>query len=398
MVMMNKVGKKEKIGIVRGPGLSKWEMQIYEPLRFKYRLLGIGSNRPVNDVTDIRFPIRRLTCSSQRIAWMPGMIPIMYSLSGDTQWLAGFKDAVKECDLLHAVETRNGYSLQAVKAKQEGVVKAVTLTVYENIPFIGDQFPKRRKIKEEVIKGTDLFFAANRLAKETLIIEGVTENKIVIVPQSVDTDRFTPIKNLKVKTQDYRRKFGTEDNDFVVLSVGRMVWEKGWEDLIAAAARIFKSEQKIRFLFIGEGPELERYRKMVKRLGLEKIILFTGGFGYSEMPDIFRLADVFVYASLPTPVWNAQFGGVLIEAMASGLPVVGTLSGGTRETVGECGGIFVQTQDFSHLSEALIELSKNPQKCELMGKENRNLAVKKYDVKVVANTIASYWDKLLDSR
>ncbi len=397
-----RAGSRKKVGIVRGPGLSKWEMRIYEPLEEWFDLTGIGSTRPGNDVSGITFPVKKLICPAQYFYWLPKLIPILYSTAGDTQWLLNFSQAVQGMRLLHAVELRNGYSLQAVRAKQAGLVEAVTLTVYENIPFTGDGYPRRKRIKEEVLAGVDHFLAANEMARQALLLEGASDERISVVSQSVDTHRFTPIHTSKTQHQKFRKQLGIGNNDYVVLSIGRMVWEKGWEDLLAAARRIFNvqgsmiKKRNVRFLCVGEGPTLGRYRELVVQLGLEKSVLFPGGIAYRDMPDIFRLADVFVYASLPTSVWNAQFGGVLIEAMATGLPIVGTLSGGTRDdTVGRDGGIFVQPQHFSRLADAILKLYREPGLGKNIGRRNRSVATRQYDTLVVAGQIKHIWEKVM---
>src|SRR3989344_7694872 len=110
---------KRKVAIVRGPGLSKWEMLVYEPLTQWFDLTAIGSTIPVNDIQNIQFPIRQLVCPTQYFASMPKLIPMMFTLFGDTQWLYGFEKAVAGFDILHSVELFNGYSVQAVRAKKK---------------------------------------------------------------------------------------------------------------------------------------------------------------------------------------------------------------------------------------------------------------------------------------
>lgn len=390
----------KKVAIVRGPGLSKWEMQIYEPLTKWYEILGIGAKRPINDCSGIKFPTIQLFCPGQYVSWMPKFIPLMFKLTGDTQWLFDFSKAVSNFDLLHAVELRNGYSLQAVRAKREGRVKAVTLTIYENIPYIFDEYPMRRKLKEEVVAGTDHFLAANEQARQALLLEGGEEKRISIVPQSVDTRVFRPCKKSDSKKMEkLRKELKIKKDDFVILSVGRMVWEKGWYDIIPAAAKIKRTKGKVKFLLIGSGPEKENLQRLANRAGLSGTALFPGFLPYRLMPDVFRLANVFLSASLPTRWWNAQFGGVLIEAMATGLPIVGTLCGGTRDdTVGKEGGIFVQPQHFSGLAEALFTFIEDSELRKRIGLRNRKVAVKKYDTQVVAQQIKKIWDKVLEGK
>lgn len=132
---------KPKVSIIRGPSLSKWEMQIYEPLTKWFDIKGIGSTKPINDVSGINFPIEKLFCPGQYITKLPKTLTLSFKLFGDTQYLWGFENAVKGVDIVHSVELSNFYTLQAVRAKKKDLVKAVTLTVYENNPYVFYEFP-----------------------------------------------------------------------------------------------------------------------------------------------------------------------------------------------------------------------------------------------------------------
>lgn len=389
-----------KVAIVRGHALSKWEMQIYEPLTRWFDLVGIGSTVAVNDATGIQFPTVHLPTISPLVSSLPKFVPLMFSLFGDTQWLGGFAKSVRGVDLIHSVEAHNGYTLQAVRAKQKGIVKRVTLTVYENIPYLFHEFPRRNLLKQEVYTHADHFLAANEMSRQTLLLEGVSAHKISLIPQSVDAKIFYPESDprkkqeLKTKIKSY---LGIDPQKFLILCVGRMVWEKGWYDIVPAAQKLKQlTKNKIAFLCVGEGPEKTKLENLVADLKLKDAIHFTGLRPYREMAEIFRTADVFLYPSLPTPIWNAQFGGVLIEAMASGLPIVGTWAGGTATyTVGKEGGLFVQPQHFSGLVESIFTLYKKPFLRKKLGTRNRKYVLTHYDVPIVAKRIKHIWDELL---
>lgn len=390
---------KRKIAIVRGPGLSKWEMQVYEPLTEWFSLTAIGSTKPVNDIQNIQFPIKKLVCPPQYFAILPKLIPLMFTLFGDTQWLMGFDKAVGGSDIVHSVELFNGYSVQAVRAKKKGLVKAVTLTIHENIPFTYSEYPAKMAIKQEVIEGADRFLAINEMSRQMLLLEGVDKSKISVIPQSVDTSTFRPrVKQDEKDMQKLRKKFGFGPKDFVVLAVGRMVWEKGWYDLIPAALRVRQKIENIKFFFIGSGPEREYLEKFSKQLGLSGTIVFTA-LPYSQMHNVFRMADLFVYPTLPTVRWNAQFGGgVVAEAMSSALPIVATLNGGVIDLVGRDGGIFLQPQRFADLADAIIKFAHDPGLRHKIGQRNRKRAVKIYSPDVVARQIKKQWDMVLEEK
>jgi len=395
---------KKKVAILRGPSLSKWEMQIYEPLDKSFDLLGIGAKQRINDVEGIKFPCVFLPLRFGFVQNLPKYTILMNTVFGDTRWLGNFDKTIAGYDILHTVELRTGFTLQAVQAKQKGLVKAVTATIYENIPFVSAEYTARLRLKKAVLPHIDHFLAANKEARQALLAEGAEASKISIVPQGVNTQVFSPKNDNSLDM--LRNSFGLKKEDFVILSAARMVWEKGWYDLVRAAYHIkinpstslrarTQNGKKIVFLCIGDGPERRRLERLVVALGISDLVHFTGNVSYKQMPEYFAIADMFVLASVPTRNWNEQFGGVLIEAMAASLPIVGTTNGGICSTVGRSGGIFVPPQDFAKLGQAIIHLYKNPQLVQKMGKRNREVAVRLHDVNKVSKSIEKIWRDLI---
>lgn len=387
---------KPKVAIVRGPGLSNWEMQVYEPLTKWFDLTAIGSTIPVNDIQNIQIPIKKLTCFPQYIANIPKMMHVMFSLFGCTQWLSGFDEAVSGYDIVHSVELFNGYTVQAVRAKKKGLIKNVTLTVHENIPFLFREYPAKMALKQEVIEGADLFLAINEMSRQMLLLEGVDEKKIVMIPQSVNTDLFRPKSKTDTNSlRKLRSTFGYDNNDFVVLSAGRMVWEKGWYDLIPAALKVSKHHKRIKFLCIGDGPERQKIERFAHEQKLKSVMKFAA-VPYIQMSDIFRMSDLFVYPTLPMKLWNAQWGGgVIAEAMATGLPIIATSNGGVVDLIGDGGNIVVQLQRFGVLADAIVNFSHDSKLREKVGVRNRKRAEKLYCREVVATQIKDKWDEII---
>ena len=114
------------------------------------------------------------------------------------------------------------------------------------------------------------------------------------------------------------------------------MWEKGHFDVIRALATL---ERPPRLLIVGAGPERERLLRYAAELGLGDRVEIRA-VPYSEMPAVFAAASCVVLASLPTPVWEEQFGMVLAEAMAAGAPVLASSSGAIPEVVGDSARVF----------------------------------------------------------
>ena len=138
-----------------------------------------------------------------------------------------------------------------------------------------------------------------------------------------------------------------------MLSIGRLVCEKGHQDLLSALALLrSRGRDDVRALIVGVGPEEKRLRAVAADLGLADRVEFRGWVPNDELAAVYASASCLVLASLPTPFWEEQFGMVLAEAMAAHVPVVAAASGAIPEVVGESGTLF-GAGDFVGLADAL---------------------------------------------
>ena len=139
---------------------------------------------------------------------------------------------------------------------------------------------------------------------------------------------------------------------FTVGFIGRVVAEKGVETLLRAFARLGDAP---RLRFVGGGPALDDMRSLAREMGFADRVRFTGQLPSHELPAQFHALDVLVLPSLTRPNWKEQFGRVLVEAMASGVPVIGSDSGAIPGVIGEA-GIVLPEGDVDALARSLRQL------------------------------------------
>ncbi|HET8889176.1 MAG TPA: glycosyltransferase family 4 protein, partial [Candidatus Angelobacter sp.] len=171
-----------------------------------------------------------------------------------------------------------------------------------------------------------------------------------------------------------RAEWGVEDDEVLIGMAGRVTRWKGQSVFVQAAKLIAEGRPQVKFAAVGgvfdtEKFYMDRFRKEVRDAGLENRLTINDF--RADMPDVFAALDIFVLPSiLPEP-----FGLVVIEAMASGKPVVATAPGGPSETVvdGET-GFLVPPSDASAIAKALEELLADPQKRISMGEAGRRRA------------------------
>lgn len=193
--------------------------------------------------------------------------------------------------------------------------------------------------------------------------------KLTHLPPGVNTTEFHPGE----KPRYLIDRFNLEDKK-VILCVGRLVQRKGQDALISAMVMIREKFPETHLLIVGSGNDESRLRKLVRKFALNENITFAGRTSEGELPDYFRVADIF---ASPT---RDRFGGleveglgiVYLEASASGIPVIAGQSGGSPDAIhdGET-GICVDGRDPHSVAAALMLLLGNRELANQMGKAGR---------------------------
>ncbi len=175
--------------------------------------------------------------------------------------------------------------------------------------------------------------------------------------------------------------------------VGRLVPEKGVDDLLAAVAKV---EAHYTLDIVGEGPDRGALEERARELGLNERVRFSGAVTHGDVTAIWDALDVLVLPSRSSPRWVEQFGHVLIEAMAHGVAVIGSSSGAIPEVIGEA-GIVVREGDSNAIGTALQELGINRARLEDLQARGRARAAEHYSNGAIAERLATFWKKLAHS-
>ncbi len=179
--------------------------------------------------------------------------------------------------------------------------------------------------------------------------------KISVIYNGIDTERFTP----KEKSRD----------SFVILSTSRLIQRKGLEYLIAGFAEFQKGVTNTKLILVGTGNLEAQLRKEAGQLGLSPKVEFKGTISHEELPKVYQDADVFVL-----PSFNEGMSNAVLEAMASGLPIITTDTGGTKELVDERNGIIVRKGSSEDIFHAMERIHSKKDLCHQMGVASRKKA------------------------
>jgi glycogen(starch) synthase len=180
---------------------------------------------------------------------------------------------------------------------------------------------------------------------------GVDEAKIQVIPNGIDPLDLAPVDDLAA----LRARFA-DPTEKLVLLVGRLVYEKGFQIALDALPRVIARLEGVRFVVAGSGTHETELKAQARRLGLERHGTFLGWIGDDVLRSLYRIADLCVVPSIYEP-----FGLVALEAMASGCPCIVADTGGLRDVVpNEDVGLRFRSRDPRSLAQMMEWVLANP--------------------------------------
>ncbi len=379
-----------KVALVRGKYLNNFEGQNYIFPPDKINLTAISSLIPLHK--KFPFPVIRLPSLADlgMIKAIERLIKIIANRTlGDSQILFGLEKYASKFDLFHTADPHYYYSYQLARLRANNLIKKLIVTSWETIPFNNEGTRKKAAIKKFTQRFTDMFICYTEKARKALMTEGIDEDKIIVVRLGVDLNKFK-VQNLKFKI---------EKKQTTILFVGRLVEEKGIMDLYEGYKKIQNSKFKtqnynLNLKIVGDGYLKKKLRKKINRDRLNNFCSIEQK-SYEEMPQVYRDSDVLVVPSKTTKTWEEQYGMVLIEAMASGLPIVAYDSGAISEVLGGV-GLLVREGDVNELAKAIVQLIENKNLRIKLGKMGRERVEKEFDPKKTARKIGEIYRNILE--
>ncbi len=176
----------------------------------------------------------------------------------------------------------------------------------------------------------------------------------------------------------------------VVGYVGRLVPQKGIHILLEAMARL---AEPYRLMIVGRGPIRDELIHQARDLGLNGRFELHEEVGHGDVPAYMARMSILVLPSLTTSIWKEQFGHVLIEAMASGLPVIGSDSGAIPEVIGNA-GLVVQEGNVEALAAAIDRLLSDSMLHAQLATLGRDRVALNYTNEVVAQRLGSFLERI----
>lgn len=224
-------------------------------------------------------------------------------------------------------------------------------TLYEQyVTYVipGKKFGKRMvgRLSRMRLKQVDMIIAPTSKVQDTLRGYGMN-NAIYVVPSGISLEQHKYRLNEEVRRQK-RQALGIPDDYHVLLNLGRLGTEKNLGELLDFFATALLQNQKLTFLFVGDGPEKKSLEELSANLGIDKHVIFVGMVEPSQVQEYYQLADVFVSAST-----SETQGLTYIEAAANGLPLLCRQDACLRDIIKEG----VNGYEYTSMDEFLSKLN-----------------------------------------
>jgi glycosyltransferase involved in cell wall biosynthesis len=230
------------------------------------------------------------------------------------------------------------------------------------------------------LRHSDCIVAVNPAITGELVAEGFAADKIVEIPNGIETDMFESKADYGLNSQ------------CVLTFVGRLHPQKGVDVLLRSVHQVYQvqSEMNWRLQVLGDGRLRDQLEALARNLGIAEAVDFCGQ--VDNVEDYLAGSDIFVLPSRTEGISNA-----LLEAMACGLPCIATRIDGNRHVLTDgYDGLLVTPDDVDELAQAIIRLSQDTTLRRRIGKQARHTAQVRYSLDVVATKYVELYELLLN--
>jgi glycosyltransferase involved in cell wall biosynthesis len=222
---------------------------------------------------------------------------------------------------------------------------------------------------------------------------GAKRNRCTYLPTGADADVF----HYQAKDPELMIRYGINPEDKVLLFAGTLYNFSGLGKIIQAFPKYVDRLPHLKLLLVGAGEQTDELTRLVKKLGLEKRVIFTGFIQYPELPKYVNLADICINPFDRNEITEIIFPSKVFQYLACEKPVIASAIGGPKEIIeGGMGigtevGILVPPADSNGIANAIIRLLDNPEKSRQMGTNARRYVERKYSWDTVCeNTLEIY--------
>jgi glycogen(starch) synthase len=259
-------------------------------------------------------------------------------------------------------------------------------------------------LESQTAQIADRIVTVSYAMRDDLVRHGWHAEKISVVWNGVDPERYNPAKVKKETVRKIREKYRISDDGFMLLFIGRLTWVKGVRNLVQAMPLVLREHPKTRLIILGRGEEQSDIIEMASRLGVKDNVEYT----FQFVPEEERIAHYAAADACVFPSVYEPFGIVSLEAMSLAKPIIVGAKGvvGFREQVVTTGedqnGVHINGNDPTDIAWGIKEVLREPERAKKWGEKGRKRVIQYFTWRKAAEqtlqiykqmTIASSWKK-----
>ncbi len=281
-------------------------------------------------------------------------------------------------DVIHAHDWLVAYAAKTLK-QSFGIPIVSTIHATEAGRNSGIRDSQQKYINDTewmlTYESTEVIVNSNYMKGDLQRLFGLPFEKINVIPNGVNLLTYSGVD----RDYEFRRRFAM-DNEKIILFVGRLVYEKGVQHLIAAMPKILAGYNDAKLVIAGKGGMMDELKQEAATLGISEKVYFTGYIGGKDVAKLYKSADIAVFPSTYEP-----FGIVALEAMLSERPVVVSDIGGLNEIVQHReNGMKCYAGNANSIADSILELLYNPELCEKVVKKAKSKVRNEYNWNKIA--------------
>jgi glycosyltransferase involved in cell wall biosynthesis len=292
-------------------------------------------------------------------------------------------------DVIHAHDWLVSYAAKSLKEAYD-VPMVATIHATENGRNSGIHDETQRYINDSewqlTYEASEVIVNSNYMKNEIQRIFGLPYDKISVIPNGVKLDKFEGIE----RDYELRRQYAM-DNEKIILYVGRLVYEKGVQNLIGAMPKILENYHDSKLVICGRGGMMDELKQEAHNLGIDEKVYFVGYCDAAKVQKMYINADIAVFPSTYEP-----FGIVALEGMLSGTPTVVSDVGGLNEIV-EHGvtGMKSYAGNSNSIADSVLALLYDQDLCNRVSSKAIEVVKEKYNWNVIAQSTFKTYEKAI---
>ncbi|UJG44757.1 MAG: glycosyltransferase family 4 protein [Candidatus Heimdallarchaeum endolithica] len=282
----------------------------------------------------------------------------------------------------HLIHTIDFASLSFIKAKKEDKIILPIIASISN-PIIA------YFLKKEHIECVDQVIYTNNKSKEkSLKLFPNTENRSIVIPLSIDCTKFSQIPKIE-DIDKFTQKYDLHRDKDIILILGPFIPRKMQKELIPLFPKIIQKNSNSYFLFCGEGPTLTSIKEKIISYRLEDYLSFTGYVSEEELYIAYYISSVLIY-----PAESGSFGTPIIEALASGLPVIAADKPPMNEIVSK--EYLYSIENKEQIVDIVVSTIEKRKKEDISTFDLQKDAIKEHHHSLVGKKILKLYEKVIE--